>query len=713
MADPLQQPARPAQPAWVRLCQWLWNQRGFLWGTVIFGIVLNLFASWLITPWGNIFSQTPLGSLLGHPLPFVLGGVSLLGLTGGLWLINRFHPALVSQRVPQRPLTRAEQQALIHLLSQDYDRRLAQSLQGAALMMLGLQERADMIRSSAQLVFHRTPIAPASALPSGTSIVQAYDDAGQGLLILGTPGAGKTTLLLNLAHELLIRTQSDSHHPIAVILNLSSWATKKPPLEAWIIDQLRLVYGIPPRLSRVLLEQDQWLLLLDGLDEVGASARSQCIEAINAYREEHFVPLVVCSRSDEYVAQEARLALSNAVEARPLQEQEVMEYLKQVGKPMAAVRAALRNNTVLKELLTTPLMLNVVILAYRDKSTKDLPKLGPAQDQQHQIFARYVERMLEQRTSRRNSAPQHTRQWLIWLAQQLQQRHLTEFYLEELQLAWLLTERSRILVDALFGLFVGLLVGIPAGLAVSPSNGLLAKLFVGLIVGLAAGWLIFEAKVTRERKKRAEKIIEWSWKKGGLAGVVSGLLAGLYFGLRWRPESGLLAGLLSGLLAGLIGGLFFGLSSQGISEGIPIHPLQGIRSDGWAGLRFGLSCGTFCGLLFGVIVLGVGGLSLGLTQGLLLWLGSVLVGGMLGGLVGVLLLGSIYLEHYFLRFLLWRIGAMPWRYVHFLEEASERILLQRVGGGYCFIHPLLQDYFASLGAGVSANFLSYPLSPRF
>ena len=40
---------------------------------------------------------------------------------------------------------------------------------------------------------------------------------------------------------------------------------------------------------------------------------------------------------------------------------------------------------------------------------------------------------------------------------------------------------------------------------------------------------------------------------------------------------------------------------------------------------------------------------------------------------------------------------MPWHYVHFLEEATERILLQRVGGGYRFIHPLFQEYFVSLG----------------
>ena len=41
-------------------------------------------------------------------------------------------------------------------------------------------------------------------------------------------------------------------------------------------------------------------------------------------------------------------------------------------------------------------------------------------------------------------------------------------------------------------------------------------------------------------------------------------------------------------------------------------------------------------------------------------------------------------------------GVMPWHAVRFLNEASERVLLQAVGGGYRFIHPLFQQYFASL-----------------
>ena len=58
-------------------------------------------------------------------------------------------------------------------------------------------------------------------------------------------------------------------------------------------------------------------------------------------------------------------------------------------------------------------------------------------------------------------------------------------------------------------------------------------------------------------------------------------------------------------------------------------------------------------------------------------LSIVLCGGVFGSLAWG---GGPYLEHYVLRFMLWRSRAMPWHYGRFLEEAAERILLQRVGG---------------------------------
>ncbi|MCB8975838.1 MAG: NACHT domain-containing protein [Ardenticatenaceae bacterium] len=57
--------------------------------------------------------------------------------------------------------------------------------------------------------------------------------------------------------------------------------------------------------------------------------------------------------------------------------------------------------------------------------------------------------------------------------------------------------------------------------------------------------------------------------------------------------------------------------------------------------------------------------------------------------------GSDLIQHFILRLILWYQGYLPWR-ISFWDYAAERIFLRRVGGGYIFIHRMLQNYFAEL-----------------
>jgi len=759
---------------WVRLCQWLWSQRGFIWGTLIAGIFVSVAATWLTTP-TSIFAGTPLGTVL----PWIREHLLLAGLIGVILFLLTLLVGAVSQRadIPTRAGATADQQqqnrrAFIHRLRYEYRRQMDESLQGAAMMTLALQQRTDVVLSSVSLVSWHMDASSDRSSPTPTSIVQAYDDAGGGLLLLGAPGAGKSTLLRELASELLTRVEEDSTQPIPMILNLSSWAIKKPPLITWLVDQLQLVYAIPHRVSQMLIEQELLLLLLDGLDEMKSSAQSDCIEAINAYRDraEHFVPIVVCSRSHEYIRQEGRLRVPVVVEVRPLTPAQVESYLKQVGKSLAAVRAALRSNGVLRDLVTTPLMLSVVMLAYHGKTVKDLPQLGSAEDQQRQVFAHYVTRMLEQPTRKWRYTPDSTQKWVIWLAQQMKQRQFTEFYLERLQPTWLSTKRTQIAHNMLVGLAGGLVSALVVGLAgvlyyrpAVRSYGLVGGLSYGLVFGLVSSlmrrseiqpsekltwswtsflqglagglfggsigwlvdWLVFGplsvqfgalgssliglllgglasgllgglagelvgALMMRSRTQPSEKLM-WSWNSF-LRGLTGGLVGLLVFEL--TEGSLVLVGLLtSWLFGGLTGGLVTGLSDTQVDEYSRLRPNQGIQASGWNALRSGLVSGLGIGLA-GVLLGGLtGGLFFGLAAGLF---------------VGLVRGGLAYLQHYCLRFLLWRSGAMPWRYVRFLEEATERILLQRVGGGYRFIHPLFLDYFASLGTPALSSSVRSP-----
>ncbi|HEY9606965.1 MAG TPA: hypothetical protein V6C85_35475, partial [Allocoleopsis sp.] len=75
----------------------------------------------------------------------------------------------------------------------------------------------------------------------------------------------------------------------------------------------------------------------------------------------------------------------------------------------------------------------------------------------------------------------------------------------------------------------------------------------------------------------------------------------------------------------------------------------------------------------------------------------VVVRGVYVGILCTLIFGGFAcIQHFFLRWVLVSEDSMPWNYAHFLDYAAERIFLQKVGGGYIFIHRLLMEHFAQM-----------------
>jgi hypothetical protein len=126
-------------------------------------------------------------------------------------------------------------------------------------------------------------------------------------------------------------------------------------------------------------------------------------------------------------------------------------------------------------------------------------------------------------------------------------------------------------------------------------------------------------------------------------------------------------------------------------------PNQGIRRSVRTalvlGLGSGLGIGLFTGLLVGLLVGLFTGPLIGLLVGLLVGLGSGLSFGLFVALRNG---GFAVLQHYTLRWLLYRNGSFPLRLVPFLDYCADRIFLRKVGGGYIFVHRLLMEHFASL-----------------
>src|SRR5262249_40456776 len=159
-----------------------------------------------------------------------------------------------------------------------------------------------------------------------------------------------------------------------------------------------------------------------------------------------------------------------------------------------------------------------------------------------------------------------------------------------------------------------------------------------------------------------------------------------------------------GLGAGLSGGLAFGFgfgleiaTAAWVSSHLPVRigiehvPNHGIHQSGWNGLLGGMTsvCFVVASTMLGgpalvCFVLVNGGVpepeSMADTIGIYLAV-AALVAGYLGGLRAG---GDAYLKHYLLRLWLAGTGHGPLAYVSFLDFATERILLRKVGGGYSF-----------------------------
>ena len=477
--------------------------------------------------------------------------VQIDGMVQGL-VQGEHNTVVIATSQPDRVRDQNRQRFLVYLRARYHD-VLEQSLQGAALIALGLHTKPEAIAHPAHLIFRHLNQAE-QILPAGTSLTQVYDQAGGELLILGEPGAGKSTLLVHLAQGLLTRAERDTQQLLPVIFNLSSWAQKRRPLEEWLVEELLVSYQVPRKVGKLWVQNGQILPLLDGLDEAATSARSSCIEAINTYRRDHLVPLVVCSRTTEYLSQQHRLVLQNAVVVQPLTIEQVDDYLEAAGPSLAAVRTVLQKNQMLRELAASPLMLNILTLTYRDTSTRALPTSGSVEEQQHQVFASYTERMLHTNQTTQHTSTQRMLPQLIWLARQMQRHSQTEFYLEQLQPSWLSSNRLMQAYELWAVRLPGMLMGVLLSLALYvPFFSIDFSGFIScLLLGGLLGGILSQGSVSRQLVERGRKIGSPIWQS---------LLRWLSIGTFIGTGIGLSTGLSNGLSYGLSVGLSFGFSA--------------------------------------------------------------------------------------------------------------------------------------------------------
>ncbi|MEM7032052.1 MAG: NACHT domain-containing protein [Chloroflexota bacterium] len=555
-------------------------------------------------------------------------------------------------------------------LSQRQRESLAQDIKtvwvtGVLQSTLSLSTPIGLRVKNAPTMVSRTPPLPILpqneiyTLSHNTLISNIFQEqAANRLLILGNPGTGKTTTLLQLTEQLLKEFDANKDSaPIPIVFNLSSWSLSNRSLTDWLIKELNNKFHIPSMVVATCLKKDEFILLLDGLDEVSDEARLSCVHAINEYRLQHqATKIVVCSRIDEYVNLPQKLTLSGAIVIQPLTAQQTDDYFKKMGKEFRAIRKLFREDDLLLDWANFPLFLYVIAVAYKGKNLTELQKIHTGN--LNQLYDIYIAQMLVHNQTIASSpySIEQVVRWLSYLANMLEHHHSTVFYLENIEFSWL--EQY----------------GIYSGKKSVKTRFLIWLARFGDIQIFDTQWSWVSAM------KQIRENLDTSFILAGLFGFASWLIGGNTLGMIGGFGFWLIFILVTGLSAGLNHGPI--RVSKTPNQGIWRSLTNGLTGLVYGGITSGVFFGIFIGLFGGVLSSALGEISMAMFVAL----GISLVSGFFGQVF-------TFIKHFAIRKLLSYSDILPWRLVLFLEFSKESLLLHRVGGGYKFIHPSLAQYF--------------------
>ncbi|OLT60702.1 NACHT domain-containing protein [Moorena bouillonii] len=629
----------------------------------------------------------------------------------------------IPQKIPQGNLQRWRRD-LLGAMAAEVNMRLDDSLHNDHLIQLVMADQREQVGRPEKITVNPSNSPPwwkrlrkffrvTTESEPGQKVIEVFnqEDIAGKLLILGAPGSGKTTMLLDLAKDLITSAQQQENQPIPIIAELSDWKDNNQPIAEWLATNLKSRYNLPEAITQEWITTGQLLLLLDGLDELGLERQKLCVQQLNQFLKD-IIKVVVCCREEEYKAGEQILKMRGAVCLQPLTDEQIENYLK--GLNYDDLWPGIQQDSEgLLALARMPLLLHLIPHAYRDgdglKPGKKYFKNPKAkEDYQNQcrqtLFKNYIDRKLQEKHNSRGYSEEKTRRWLGWLAKALKERQQTEFLIEKMQPDMLNYFREKwfykLIWWLIYGLIIGLIVCLTFGLL-----GLIPGLIFGLIVCLNCGllWLIFglinelipglffwlsselsselSFLLTFDRIELYETInFSWKERKKIIINLIIGLIYGLIHGLIYRQISSALI-----MIIGLIYGLIHGLNGEEIKT--RNKPNQGIKESAKNTVILSLISFPVTLLLFVSVSL-VSAENVEPVTMLIAAFGMAI-------LFGFLVAGTPVIQHFVLRLILWRSGSIPWDYADFLNYATERRLIKRVGGRYRFIHDLLREHFAT------------------
>lgn len=645
-------------------------------------------------------------------------------------------------------------QEVIRLLQVRYQERLAQKLAGRQSIHLKylVSNKGSSVQAGEMFV---DEVAIGEAIK--TDLYHTFESALGRLLIIGPPGSGKSTLLLQLALRLL--SQKRATLPVVLNLATwqSKYQTLHEWLADILWLELRVSKNLA---KQILESTPLVLLLdgLDEVAEAHRTTCIEAIGEYGAVAERQYVissRIEAYQQTQGDAPVHLQIELSPLSLERITEELQQMGRKQPEVMPLLH---ALRQDPLLQEAVQTPFYLNTAQSLFAGGKKWQAWSFAAAdlEGRKKELLDRYIQQKLHTFQTIKY-APEQTTQWLSTLASQMTKDNLAYFELTDVQPRWWMGKKWKVLLlGILFGILLGVIcgwtIGVPFGLQ-SPRDRLapsfpLEKIITGIKIGLVLYAPFFSLSLG---------LILLLFRKPPYR-LMLGLLSGMMMGLALVGLTLGLALFLSFLKLGTLALIFYYFTFLVILFGFGGAVIYKIRtrkdtlvsSDRltWSWSQFkkrwkreawkfippraktGLWIGIFGGtILAALLVALLSTLTEEVTMLLRYGVGLALVGGgVLGLLVGLVFgtveaslragihknyflqinrpyqrltsslrhLNPVLLHHGLFRFLLYTEGALPLHLVRFLNEMSDRNLLETDGGRWRFRHQLIQEYFVDL-----------------
>lgn len=597
-------------------------------------------------------------------------------------------------------------------------------------------------------------------VPAGITVRSIFEQSSRSLLILGAPASGKTFTLLQLTEQLLDEAEADSSEPIPVVVSLSSWPDRNVPFIDWLKDVMFREYGVPAYLCDYWLSDGSLCLILDGLDEPAEEPRTACIQAVNQLRSNYSVDLVMTSRVQDYQDLTVRLNVATAICLQPLTELQIDDYLREFGQSQRNLREMLAVDRQWLEMARSPLFLNLLALTFAGSSEEEIEFAGQDDRVRrlcrrfvHMCLLNHLHVPTGAKWTKNDAAG-----WLLNLARGMSKHRLTIFHMESLQPSWLKSGDSLIWSVASWmaaSLFVAIIAVIAnlgqiicgwheysnsapedrfPGVSPVEAAALLfllsgaAHVALALFIGGAISVIHLVAAELFQRPARINLVEKlrpsWcSFKRAVATTIPFGCVIGMtvvalpvvaacvaaYLIIAEHLEGIVFVFIFVTVLLGALPGSAWGLIAGFVDREVQSRdlPNQGIsasrRSAFMATVIVTIVLFWLLAVAFNIDFLGGFDQNPNPLTEVVYDTALALANAVLLGMIAAYLPfgGLAWIRHRVLRFILSRSGTLPFgisdaRLIRLLDSFEECILLQRVGGGWRFVHRQIQEYLASV-----------------